>query len=105
VASFEVGSYVSIHTRPVVTLKKALFGFVDAVVPNKFIAMGIYEGLLFKGSREKNDNSAWFKLTFNSMPNNVIFNETIVCKKFNKLLAFCVKMQFFVEEEIFQSFD
>jgi hypothetical protein len=105
VAGFEVSSYVSIHARPVVTLKKTLFGFVDAIVPNKFIAMGIYKSLLFKGSGEKNDNSAGLKLTFNSTPNNVIFNKAIICKNFYELLAFCVKGQFFVEEEIFQSFE
>jgi hypothetical protein len=91
VAGFEVGSFVSIHTGPVVTLKKVLFRFVDAIVPNEFIAMGIYEGLLFKASREENDHSAWFKLAFNLTPNNVIFNKAIVHKKFNKLLAFGVK--------------
>jgi hypothetical protein len=105
VARFEVGSYVSIHTWPVVTLKKALFGFVDAIVPNKFIAMGIYKGLLLEAGREKNDDSAWFELTFNATPNNVIFDKAVVCKNFNKLLAFCVERQFFVEEEIFESFN
>jgi hypothetical protein len=46
VAGFEVGSNVSIHARPIVTLEKAFFGFVDAVMPNKFVSMGIYKGLL-----------------------------------------------------------
>ena len=52
-----MSSYVSIHTWPVVTLKEVLFGFVDAIVPNKFIAMGICKSLLFKGSGEKNDKA------------------------------------------------
>ena len=99
-----MGSNVSIHTRPVVTLKEALFGFVDAVVPNKFIAMGIYEGLLFKTSREKNDDSAGLKLTFNSAPNNVIFNKAVVSEKFNERLALCIGGLFFVEQKIFQRF-
>jgi hypothetical protein len=46
VAGFKVGSYVSIHAWPIVTLEEAFFGFVDAIVPNKFIAMGIYKSVM-----------------------------------------------------------
>jgi hypothetical protein len=52
--------------------------------------MGIYKGLIFERSGEKNDNSAWFKLAFDAAPNDVIFNKTIVGKKFYELLTFGV---------------
>jgi hypothetical protein len=46
VAGFEMGSNVGIHTRPVIALEKALFGFMDAIVPNKLVSMGVSKGIL-----------------------------------------------------------
>jgi hypothetical protein len=48
VAGFQVGSNVSIHSRPVIALKKSFFSFVDAIVPNKFVSMGIQELVVSK---------------------------------------------------------
>jgi hypothetical protein len=47
VAGFEMSSDVSVHSWPVVALEKAFFSFVDAIVPNELVAMGIYKSLLF----------------------------------------------------------
>ncbi len=41
VAGLKVGSDVSVHTRPVEALEKPLFSFVNAIVTNEDVAMGI----------------------------------------------------------------
>ncbi len=46
VAGFEVGSDVGIHTRPVVTLKEALFCFIDVIMPDQQVAMCIGKSFL-----------------------------------------------------------
>jgi hypothetical protein len=46
VAGFEMGSNVGIHTRPVISLEKVLFGLIDAIVPNELVSMGISKGSL-----------------------------------------------------------
>ena len=40
-AGLKVGSDVSIHARPVEALQKALFSFVNAIMANEHVAMGI----------------------------------------------------------------
>ena len=40
-AGLKVGSDVSIHTRPVEALEKALFSFVNAIMTDEDVAMGI----------------------------------------------------------------
>ncbi len=81
-----MSSDVGVHPQPVVALEKSFFSFVDAIVPDKLVAMGIYKSLLFQQGWEKNDNVAGFKLLFYVVPNNVIFYEAIICIKLNYLL-------------------
>ncbi len=81
VAGFKVGSDASVHAWPVDTLEKALFHFVDAIMTNKQITMGIREGFRDEQCWQKNDHSARFKLPFDAAPNDVIFNKTIICEK------------------------
>jgi hypothetical protein len=46
VAHFEMGSNISIHTRPVIAHEKAFFCFIDAIVSNELVAMGVGESVL-----------------------------------------------------------
>ena len=40
-AGLKMGSDISIHARPVETLEKALFGFIDAIMTDELAAMGM----------------------------------------------------------------
>jgi hypothetical protein len=54
-------------------LKKSFFCFVDAIVTDKLVSMGIYESFLFQDY-----HSAGLKLPFYVAPNDVILNKTVI---------------------------
>ncbi len=77
-----MGRDVSVHAGPVETLQKALFRFVDAIMTEEQITVGMGEGFWDERSRKENDHSARLKLSFDAAPNDVIVNKTIICEKF-----------------------
>ncbi len=48
VAGFDMVGNVSLHTRSVVGLEKALFHFVDAIMPYQQISVGFCQNVLNK---------------------------------------------------------
>ena len=94
VTSFQMVTNVGIHARPIVTLKNAFFCLVNAVVAGEEVSVGFLKDIIDESLGEEDDHTAWFELSLDSSPHNVIVNKTVISKISNNILAFCVSRQF-----------
>ncbi len=86
---------VGIHARPIVTLKNAFFCLVNTVMAGEEVSVGFLKDIVDESLGQEDDHTAWFKLSFDSSPHNVIVNKTVISKIIsNNILAFCVSRQF-----------
>ncbi len=69
---------VGVHPGPVEALHEAFLGFLDAVVPSEQFAMGFRQSFRNESGWEKENHSAGFELSFDSTPDQTIFDKTIV---------------------------
>ena len=52
--------------------------------------------------RQKDDHSARFVFSFNSSPQDVVLDETVICEMFDQLLTLRIVRQFSIENEFLQ---
>ena len=81
---------VGIHARPIVTLKNALFCFVNAVMASEEVTVGFLEDVVDESLGQEDDDPAGFELSLDSSPHNVIVNKTVISEISNNILAFCI---------------
>jgi hypothetical protein len=94
VTSFQMLTNVGIHARPIVTLKNAFFCLVNAVMAGEEVSVGFLKDIVDESLGQEDDHTAWFELSLDSSPHNVIFNKTVISEISNNILAFCVRRQF-----------
>ncbi len=86
-------SDVGVHSWPIITKKNSFFCFIDSVVTCEKVSMGVVENIVDERLGQKNDDTAWFKLTLNSSPDYVIFNKAIICKISYNVLTFLISWE------------
>jgi hypothetical protein len=77
VTGFQVLTNVGIHARPIVTLKNAFFCLVNAVMAGEEVTVGFLKDIIDQSLGQEDDHTAWFELSFDSSPHNVIVNKAL----------------------------
>ena len=94
VATLQVIVYVGIHSRPEVTLEDALLGLVQAVMAGEQVTVSVLQDLIPEAFRQKDDDPAWFELSLDPSPQDVVFDEAVVGQHPNQSLTFGVPGNF-----------
>ena len=90
VTSFQVLTIVGIHARP---LKNAFFCLVHTIMASEEVTVGFLKAVIDESLGQEDDHTAWFELSLDSSPHNIIVNKTIISEISNNILAFCVSRQ------------
>ncbi len=80
VTSFQMLTNVGIHARPIVTLKNVFFCLVNAVMASEEVTVGFLKNFVDESLGQEDDHTAWFELSLDSSPHNVIVNKTKLAK-------------------------
>ncbi len=96
VTGFQVLTNIGIHARPIVTLKNAFFCLVNAVMASEEVTVGFLKDIIDESLGQEDDHMAWFKLSLDSSPHNVIVNKTVISEISNNILAFIVSRQLMI---------
>jgi hypothetical protein len=84
---------IGIHARPIVTLKNAFFCLVDAVMAGEEVSVGFLKDIVDESLGQEDYHTAWFELSLDSSPHDVIVNKTVISEISHNILAFCVCWQ------------
>ncbi len=57
------------------------------------VTVGVLKDIIYKSLGQEDEHTAWFELSFDSSPLNVIVNKTVISEISNNILAFCVSRQ------------